>query len=149
MRSEQEITDFTTSEILGEQITCGIKITKRFAHLLAFDEQVRAVQPVVHKMLAGLLQTSAFALGNLVLVMRENQIFAAHVDIEAGPEQFHAHCAALDVPAGSAFAPWTGPKYIAVVGHARLPQRKIRDRLFLVFITGNALATAHLLKIQF
>src|SRR2546427_4678175 len=45
----------------------------RSAHLLSLNHQMRAMQPVFHEPFARGLQVGAFALRDLVLVMRENQ----------------------------------------------------------------------------
>ena len=79
MRGEQQITDFAAGETFRQQIAQREKVAERLAHLFAFDQQMRAVQPVFDERLAG----RAFALGDFVLVMRKNQILAAEVQIEA------------------------------------------------------------------
>src|SRR2546427_2736635 len=68
--------------------------------------------------------------------------------IKAGPEQFHAHRAALDVPAGAALAPGTGPKHIAILRHARFPESEVGHGFLLIFVAAHALADAHFVKIQ-
>ena len=75
------------------------------------------MQPVFHEGLAG----GTFALGYLILVMGESKIFATEVEVEGVAQQFHAHGAALDVPAGPPFAPRAGPEHLAIFGHAGLP----------------------------
>src|SRR5205823_5663371 len=109
----------------GQQIAQREKVAQRLAHLLALDEQVRAVQPVFDEPLAGRLDRRAFALRDLIFVMGENQILAAEMQVKARAEQRHAHRAALDVPARTALAPGTRPKNLAILRYARLPQRKI------------------------
>src|SRR2546427_5230782 len=93
----------------------------RSAHLLSLNHQMRAMQPVFHEPFARGLQVGAFALRDLVLVMRENQVFAPEMDVETRPQDFHAHGAALDVPAGPARAPRTWPENVAVLRQARFP----------------------------
>ena len=46
----------------------------------------------------------AAALGNLVLVVREDEVEAAAVDVEDLAQVFRRHGRALDVPAGSPLA---------------------------------------------
>jgi len=65
--------------------------------------------------------------------MRENQILAAEVQIKARARIFRAHRAALDVPAGTAFAEGAGPENVAILRHARLPEREIGDGFLGVF----------------
>ena len=59
-------------------LTNSKEIAQRFAHLPVVDVQESVVQPVAGKGLA----VAAFALGNLVLMMREDQILAAGMDID-------------------------------------------------------------------
>src|SRR5438445_123822 len=106
------------------------------------------MQPVFHKPLTAWLNAGALALGDFVLMMRKHQILTAEMEIEAGSEQFHAHAAALNVPAGPAFAPRAGPEYLAIVGGPRFPERKIRHRFLFILITPHPLAHAHLFEIQ-
>ena len=106
---------------------------------------MRAMQPVFHKRFSG----RAFALGNFILVMRKFQILAAEMQVKAFAEQFHAHGAALDVPAGPAFAERTWPENIAVIRHSRFPEREVGDGFLFIFIAGNTFAGAKLVEIQF
>src|SRR5436190_6069781 len=109
---------------------------------------MRAMQPVFYEPPALRLNAGAFALRDFILVMRKHQVFTAQMEIETGSEQFHAHGAALDMPAGPAFAPGTGPEHRAVFWSACLPEREIRHGFLLVFITAHPLADAHLLEVQ-
>ncbi len=121
MRLKQRVTNFAPGEAFRGEIAQREEISKRLAHLLPFDEQMRAVHPMFHERLAG----RAFALGNLVLVMRKFQILATEMQVEACAQHLHAHGGTFDVPAGPAFAPWAGPEDLAVLRHACLPERKI------------------------
>src|SRR5436190_5717578 len=107
MCGEQQIPNLSSSESFSDQIAERKEISERLAHFLALDEQVRTVEPVLHKTLAFGLNARAFALRDFIFVMREHQVLAAKVQIEAGAEDFHAHRAALNVPAGAPFAPRT------------------------------------------
>src|SRR2546427_9037949 len=109
---------------------------------------MRAMQPVLHEPFARGLQARAFALRNLVLVMRKNQVFAPEMDVETRPQDFHAHGAALDVPTGPALAPRTWPENLAVLRQARFPKREVGERFLRVFITAHALARPQLVEIQ-
>src|SRR5262249_460831 len=62
-------------------------------------------------------------LRDLALVVREDQVLAATVDVERRAEIFHRHRRALDVPAGTPFAPRSGPRRLARLG--RLPEREV------------------------
>src|ERR1035437_3401671 len=106
------------------------------------------MQPVFDEGLAARLDPRALALRDFVLVMRENEVFAAQVQVKAWPEELHAHGAALDVPAGPAFAPRAGPEHRAVLRHARLPEREVSNGFLLILITAHALAHPHLIKVE-
>ena len=82
---------------------------------------MRAMQPILDERLPWPLHFRAFALRDFVLVMREDQVLAAQVQIEAGAEQFHAHRAALDVPARPAVPPRTRPENRPIFWRPRLP----------------------------
>src|SRR5215469_10557344 len=104
---------------------------------------MRAVQPVFDEWLS----CGALALGDFILVMRENQIFAAQMQVKTLPQDFHAHGAALDMPSGTAFTKRAGPCDVAVVGRARFPERKIGDGFLGVFVILDAFAGAKLFKV--
>src|SRR5664280_3817005 len=105
MRADERIADFPAGPAFGRQITKCEEVAERLAHLLAFDEQVRVVEPETRERLTG----RSFALGDLVFVVRKDQIFAAAMNVERLTEMFHAHDATFDVPPGSAFAPRRRP----------------------------------------
>src|SRR5690348_12398970 len=131
MRREEQVTDFAPVEaVLFSKIAQGVKVTERLAHFFSLNQKMRAVQPVFDEGPAG----RAFALGNLVLVMGKNQILAAQMEVKTFSEHFHAHGAALDVPAGPAFTPRTRPEHVAVLRHTRLPEREVRDGFLRVLI---------------
>ncbi len=62
-------------------------------------------------------------LGNLVLVVREDEVQSAAVDVEGRAEELLAHRGALDVPAGPAAAPGRVPRRLARL--LSLPEREI------------------------
>src|ERR1022692_2239174 len=107
------------------------------------------MQPVFDETLAGGLNARAFALRDFILVMREHQILAAEMQIKARTENLHAHGAALDVPAGTTFAPRTGPENVAVVRRALLPEREVGERVLGVFIGLDPFAGPHFVKVEF
>src|SRR5688500_18414221 len=113
MTLQKQIPNLPAAMAFRRQITNRVKITKGLAHLFPFDEQVRAMHPVLHKWPTGRLQPGALALRDLVFVMWKRQVLAAHMQVEAGAEDLHAHRTALDVPAGTPFAPWARPEHIA------------------------------------
>ena len=149
MGLKEKPANFLAGETFGEEIAQSEKIAKGFAHFLAFDEQKGAVQPIPGERLAVRLASCPFTLSNFILVMRKNQIFAAHVNIDTWAEEFHTHGAALDVPARTAFAPRAGPEHATIIGSAGLPKGEVGDSFLGVFVVGDALTLAHFLKIQF
>jgi hypothetical protein len=71
---------------LEQQVAQGVEVALGLRHLLAFDEQEADVHPVPGEGLAG----GGFGLRDLVLVVREHQVFAAGVEVEASPRNFIA-----------------------------------------------------------
>src|SRR5205823_10758433 len=61
--------------------------------------------------------------GDLVLVVREDQVEAAAVDVERGAEVLVRHRRALQVPAGTPTAPGRRPTGLARL--LRLPHREV------------------------
>src|SRR5687768_3644998 len=86
------------------------------------------------------------ALGELVLVVREDQVDAARVDVERGTEVGHAHGRALDVPAGSPGADRGVPRRLTRL--RSLPEREVADVSLAVLVRLDALADAELLGIE-
>ena len=80
-------------------------------------------QAVVQPILGHRLAVAAFALGDLVFVVGEDQVQAAAVDVEGAAQQAAAHGRALDVPAGPARAPGARPGGLARLGP--LPEGEI------------------------
>ena len=72
----------------------------------------------------------ALGLGDLVLVVREDQIGAAAVDVERLAEVAVRHRRALDVPARTPRAPGARPRRLARL--RRLPQREVERALLLL-----------------
>src|SRR5579864_4574916 len=96
-----------------EHLADGAEVALRFRHLGAVDGDEGVVQPVVRHRRA-IVRT--LALGDLVLVVRKDEIEPAAMDVEALAQIAFAHGGALDVPAGAAAPPGT------------LPARNIRRR---------------------
>ena len=88
----------------------------------------------------------AFALRDLVLVVRELQVHAAAVDVEVLAEQRAAHRRALDVPAGAAGAEGAVPLgVVGLVGLGGLPQHEV-ERVVLAVEHRDALAGTQLVE---
>src|SRR5690606_37483064 len=94
------------------------RVAQRLAHLLAAGGEHAVVQPVAGEAVAGRV-----GLGGLVLVVREDQVDAAAVDVERGAEVLGGHRRALQVPAGASGPPRGGPGGLA--GAGALPQREV------------------------
>ena len=92
------------------------------------------MEPRAHERLAG----GGLGLGDLVLVVREDEVDAAGVDVEARPEVAHAHRRALDVPARPALAEGRRPAGLARLG--ALPEREVAHVVLVVLVGLDALA---------
>ena len=112
------------------------------AIFVPLDCRCGAVQPGLDERLAG----RRLALGDLVLVVREDQVDAAGVDVERWPEVGHAHRGALDVPAGPPLADGRRPRRLT--GLRPLPQREVADVVLGVLVGLDAFADAKLLGVQ-
>jgi hypothetical protein len=106
LRADEQVADGRRRMALLDELADGEVVALRLRHLLAVDEQVLHVQPVADERLAG----GALGLGDLVLVVREDEVLAAGMDVEGAAERGHAHGGALDVPAGPALAPRRRPR---------------------------------------
>src|SRR6266511_5614016 len=94
-------------------------VAERLVHLLALE----AEHPVVHPQ-ARERMPQRTRLGNLVLVVRKDEVEAPAVDLELGAEVLLAHRRALDVPAGTAPAPRRLPPSV-LARLVRLPEREV------------------------
>src|SRR5437773_6654986 len=95
------------------------------------------MQPVSNESFAG----RTFALGDLVLMMRKNQIDSAGVKVKGLAQIFHGHRGAFDMPSGPAAANLCVPGRLVRVAR-RLPQGKVARGSLLIFIRVGALASA-------
>src|ERR1035437_10435815 len=78
-----------------DEIADGEEIARDLRHLLAFHQQEARMHPEMHERLPG----QRLRLRDLVFVMREDEVFAAGMNVEALAEVFHRHLRTLDVPA--------------------------------------------------
>ncbi|MCY1304609.1 hypothetical protein D9M70_543680 [compost metagenome] len=101
-------------------------------HLAAFDLQEAVVHPDIRHHLRAV---GATGLGDLVFMMREDEVEPAAMNVEDLSEITAAHRRALNMPARTAPAPRTVPARL-VVGR-KLPQHEIAG-IFLVHFHGNA-----------
>ena len=89
----------------------------------------------MHPEAGQLAAAGGFGLGDLVLMMGEDEVLTAAVDIQG--KIFLAHGRAFDMPAGTALAPGAFPEGLARLG--RLPQGKVQR--ILLFFTGSHTGT--------
>ena len=88
------------------------------------------------------LVAESFRLRDLVLVMREDEVEPAAVDLEHRPEHVLRHDGAFDVPAGPPASPGRLPPRV-LAGLVRLPEREVarillaRVRLLVLDLIGT------------
>ncbi len=100
------------------------EIMQTFAHFPVIHIDVAIVYPVMGKRHA----IAAFALGNLIFMVRKNEVLPAAVDINCFAKVAANHCRTLDVPPGAAVSPWRIP--IRFTGFCTFPQGKVHCILF-------------------
>ncbi len=128
--------------VLGQHVADGEEVAERLAHLLVVHAHEAVVDPELRQRLAG----GAFALGDLVLVVRELQVGSAAVDVEALAQRGAAHGRAFDVPAGTSGAEGTVPLGLGrLLGLGGFPQHEVK-RIVLALQHGHALAGAQLVQ---
>ena len=133
--AEQDVAHLHGGPAVFGEVFEGVEVAERLGHFSAIDHQVRDVEPSGGEVPAA----GAAALGDFVFVVREDEIDAAAVEVESFAEVLADHRGALEVPAGSAFAPGGGPEIFAILGAAGLPEHEVADALFFVFIGIGAL----------
>ena len=106
--------------MLVQKLVHGEEVAERLAHLLARDVQEAVVHPVLRH--DGVAEGAA-ALRDLVLVVREDEVEAAGMDVEGLAQVLGAHRRAFDVPARPAAAPRARPARL-IVGRG-LPQHEV------------------------
>ena len=104
----------------------------------------RSVHPRLHELLA----RGGLRLGDLVLVVREEVVDAARVQVERLAEVLHGHRGALDVPAGAAAPPRGVPADRSVRRLPRLPEREVADVLLVVFVRRAPQARALVVEVD-
>ena len=117
-------------------------VARRFGHLHPVGQQVLPVDPVAYVGLA----ESGFTLGDLVLMMGEDIVYAPGVDIQLLSHVLGGHGRALDVPPREPLAPRAIPLHVAA-GFRHLPQGKVASiALERIDLSSNPLHQA-LLKV--
>ena len=126
---KQDVAECRQAKPLVEHVLHRVDVADRLRHLLVVDEQVLDVKPEARELLAG----RAFALRDLVLVMREHQVDAAGMNVDRRvAEQPQRHGRALDVPARPAGTAADIPRRLARLG--RLPQHEVARALLVVLV---------------
>ncbi len=136
---EQEEPDHLGRELL-QHVPHGEEVAVGLGHLLVAQVEQPVVEPEVHELLAG----GAHGLGALVLVVGEQQVLAAAVELEVVAQVLGGHHRTLDVPARAAAAPGGVPA--GLVGAGRLPEGEVQG-IALLLPHLHADAAAHLLHV--
>ncbi len=135
----EKVTDREGIVSAVNQIPKRIEISLRFRHLLAFDEQMLAVNPEPGEGLS----CDGLALSDLVLVVWEDVVDAAAMNIESFSELFHRHRRTLDVPPRPACSEWRFPSRLFFMLRG-FPENEVAGFFLLVFVNVDARA-----KLQF
>ena len=102
------------------------EIAQRLGHFLVVNIDIAVVHPVMRECLA----CSSFTLCNFILVMRENQVLTAAVQIERIAQIVRRHCRAFNMPARATLAPWRFPVWFTRL--CSFPNSKVQRIFFLV-----------------
>src|SRR5208283_5117759 len=97
------------------------------------------MEPVMNKGLAGI----RFALGDFILMMGEDQILAAAMNVERLTQMLEPHGGALDMPARPTRSPRAFPSRLSRFGS--FPQCKVK-RVVLALIDIHARACFHVIE---
>ena len=96
-----------TVVIASEELLQSDEVAKTLTHLLTVDGNHIVVHPVTNHLVA----LRSHSLSNLALVVRENQIHAATVNIEVAAQVLASHSSTLAVPARETITPRTRPTH--------------------------------------
>ena len=124
--------------VFVQQLGHRDEVALGLGHLVAAELHQSVVHPIFDEGFAG----GGFGLGDLVLVVREDEVVAPAVNVDGLADVFHAHRGALDVPAGTALAPGGIPG--GFVGLGGLPEGEIGG-VTLWVSGGDACAGFHFL----
>ena len=144
VRREQQVADGGRPVSARDDVGNRVRVAQRLRHLLLVDDEVLDVHPEPRERFAG----RALALGDLVLVMREDEIDAAGVNVDrrrvrgSGAPWRSTRGASPGRPGGSTDI----PRRFARLG--RLPQHEIARIVFRVGVGVDAGARLHALVIE-
>ena len=116
--------------VLLGNVADGEEVAERFGHFLIVNIQECVVHPVMREFLS----RCALRLCDLVLMVRENKILTARMDVDLLAEISLGHNRALDVPARTAVAPRRLPGGLTLF--LGLPEYEI-ERIFLLILSGD------------
>ena len=139
---DQDVAQGARRDASREQVADPVDVAGRLGHLRARHLEVGAVQPGLDERQAG----CGLALGELVLVVGEDQVDRPGVDVERRAEVLHAHRRALDVPARPALADRRRVGRLAGLG--ALPQGEVADVVLGVLVGLDPLPDPELVGIE-
>ena len=112
-----------------EDVADGLEVAERLGHFFGIDLHEAVVHPDVSEGLA----ERGLGLGDFVLVVGEDEVKPAAVDVQRQGDVLLAHGRALDVPAGASLAPRAFP--VGFAGLGAFPEGEVQ-RVFL-FVAGH------------
>ena len=112
-----------------QNVADGLEVAERLGHLF----RIHLHEAVVHPDVGERLAERGLGLGDFVLVMGEDEVEAAAVDIQRKRDVLFAHGRAFDVPAGASPSPRAFP--VGLTGLGAFPQGEVQ-RVFL-FVAGR------------
>ena len=96
------------------------EVAQALSHLLSIDGYHVVVHPITHHLFA----FCGHSLGYFALVMGEDEVHSATVNVEMFAQILPSHCRTLAVPTRKSLAPRTWPAH-DVFGLGAFPQRKV------------------------
>ena len=140
VHAQVEIAQRRRPEARVDDVLQVVDVAERLRHLLARLASSSIIRcSAWNQKRENCLPGRAFALRDLVLVMREDQVDAAGVDVDRRlAEQAQRHRRALDVPAGTARPDAGIPGRLARLG--RLPQHEVAGVVLFVLVRVDARA---------
>ena len=120
-----------------QQVAQGEEIPRRLGHLLSFHQKMLDVHPGADERLAG----ETLALGDFILMVRENQIRASGMDVETLPQVFHRHDGAFKMPARTSASKGGVPAGLA--GLRCLPEDEVAHVVLFVFVLVHPCSRFH------
>ena len=149
VRLEDEEADGHRRISLREQFVATVEefverneVAQRLAHLLSVDGDHVVVHPIMYHVVA----LRGYGLGNLALVMREDQIHAAAMYIEMAAQVFPSHSRTFAMPAGESVAPRRWPAH-DVLGLRAFPECEVDGVMFFVLAIECARRIQHLVDV--